>query len=50
MDNFDKIQKILELVFKLYGEEIFEFLEEEAAKTDTPIDDIVVWKLRDWLL
>lgn len=50
MDHFDKIQVIFKIIFELYGEDIFEYLEEEAAKTDTVIDDIVVSKLRAWLM
>ena len=46
----DKIGLIIELVIKLYGEEFFQWLDEQAKRTDTPIDDALVGVLRKWLM
>jgi len=46
----DKIWMVIQLIIKLWGEEIFDWLDKMAERTDTSIDDMLVSALRGWLM
>jgi len=49
----EKVKILLKCIYDLYGEEIFEFLEEAALRTDTNFDDYAVSGLRtilEWFI
>lgn len=50
VDNVSKVWLLVQLVFKLWGKEIFAWLEAQAKRSDTSLDDFVVEGLKRWLL
>lgn len=50
VDNVSKVWLLVQLVFKLWGKEIFSWLESQAQRSDTKLDDFVVEGLKRWLL
>ena len=46
----EKITRVIDLLIELWGKEIFEWLEIQAADTDSKIDDLLVAGLKKWLL